>query len=279
MKKTDMARVYDLKTEKITEMPLCELAPGMMMMHVHGVEGVVWVKAGQVPDTPEEPRHPPFEGDLGATVRDVYKTLRGVMSMTFEEWEYGFRCDLHPKREIRMWTHAADTFATVTHGETSPARKLSVFRVLAACMNSTLETYAAVVDRGCLTDAEVKRVAEMYFGSFPTDADRARMEPREPSGEHPAVERLKARAVPVTCVADPMVRRMIRDSDAIIGFDTTSGESTVYFGQDRLTRNRERGVREPMTALSFWVDPDTSQTEYLCAVVRSLRGSCCYDEE
>ena len=39
----EFVNVYDLDTKKITRIPKCELAPGMMKANIEGMDGEYWV--------------------------------------------------------------------------------------------------------------------------------------------------------------------------------------------------------------------------------------------
>ena len=49
------ARVLDANTQQIITIPASELAPGMMRVHIEGVEGDVFVEAGMPLAVPKSP--------------------------------------------------------------------------------------------------------------------------------------------------------------------------------------------------------------------------------
>jgi hypothetical protein len=47
-----------------------------------------------------EIRHPPFDEELRAYIRDIQAAFAEHRDLSFEEWEDGFRRDAHREREI-----------------------------------------------------------------------------------------------------------------------------------------------------------------------------------
>ena len=90
----DMVRVYDFGTRRVTDMTARELAPGMVLTKVDGVEGEVWVEISQLPHG--EFRLPPLTGEQQARVRRIRQSLSEVTAGTVEDWEGGL-----PRRASR----------------------------------------------------------------------------------------------------------------------------------------------------------------------------------
>jgi len=156
---TQSVQIYDFTTKKVSSIPAAELAPGMIEAEVQGI-GRVWVAASQLRD--EGPyRHPPLTEDIRQYLRRIKESLDEVYPQTLEEWEDGFRKDLHAEREIAIWLHIASTYQRCT-----AARPLTLhqrrdyFDVIAACSSTPREHIFEVVRLRALSR---KEAVELYY--------------------------------------------------------------------------------------------------------------------
>jgi hypothetical protein len=94
-------RVLDAETQQMIIIPASELAPGMMRVHIEGVEGDVFVEGGTLETSPH--RHPPFDGKTRDFLRHLQGAMAEVHPRTVEQWEDGFRRDAHPDRKMQFW--------------------------------------------------------------------------------------------------------------------------------------------------------------------------------
>ena len=115
---------------------ITELRPGTIQAKVHGIDGVVWVLPDQLQVQQGEFQHPPFEEDVRAYIRQIKETFAEHRSLSFEEWEDGFRRDANPAREIAIWSHAADIYTAFTESEPSAERRKDVYRCIVACLTT-----------------------------------------------------------------------------------------------------------------------------------------------
>src|SRR3954469_16250683 len=95
-----MVRVYDFETQKLSEIPAAELAPGMVEAEVQGV-GRVWISSSQ--GRPSDKQREKLPPELLERVQKIKATLDEVYPKTIEFWEDGFCRDAHPDQEIAIW--------------------------------------------------------------------------------------------------------------------------------------------------------------------------------
>lgn len=73
------------------------------------------------------PRHPPFTGQRRQEVMRQHAILKDVYIGDYDNYELGFRGDVHPDREISEFTKIADAFVHLTANESSLKRKRAIF--------------------------------------------------------------------------------------------------------------------------------------------------------
>src|SRR6266446_6728011 len=103
------ARIYDPATKRIIEIPKAELAPGYIRCTEKGIDGKVFIATDGL-QLGSRYRHLPFDTALKKLMRQFSQTFREVFPRTPEQWEEGFRKDMHPDREIECWTKIGDAF-------------------------------------------------------------------------------------------------------------------------------------------------------------------------
>lgn len=157
-------KLYDFKTQKVTEIPASELAPGMVQADVAGV-GVVWIDAdssGINTDTPF--RHAPFDAEKREIMLEIKSILDEVRPMTVEQWEEGFRRDENMEREIGLWCRIAFKFAHLTKdGDLSRQQKLDYFRLLLACVNGPREHVLETAMPTTISKARALKAIDYFF--------------------------------------------------------------------------------------------------------------------
>jgi hypothetical protein len=135
-------RIFDFKTQTITTIPEAELAPGYIRAKVAGV-GQVFVRATQdmVKRAKERPyRHPPFVGARRKACVRFSKIFRAVMPQTADEWEAGFRKDVHADNEMVIWTIIAREYERLVGNKPfSFQRKRDFFGLIMSAVNNGKE--------------------------------------------------------------------------------------------------------------------------------------------
>lgn len=135
-----LVKVYDPDTKVITLMPTAELSAGMCRVKLSTLPDEVWVEAAKLKTT-SVIRHPAFTGPLEARIRYIERSLREVYPQTYEQWEDGFRSDLHAEDEINDWVHLCRCLNDFIAWNQSPREeRQQAFAVLSACLIGTPET-------------------------------------------------------------------------------------------------------------------------------------------
>jgi hypothetical protein len=133
-KQTTHARIFDMDTKEITEVPKSELAPGFILSSVEGVEGEVYVDASKMKDGTI--KHPPFDAETRSLFKLFSKGFKDVYPRTVAEWEDGFRRDAHPMKEIKLWANIGGAFGFLTKGKKmSVVEKRDIFHIIVAATN------------------------------------------------------------------------------------------------------------------------------------------------
>jgi hypothetical protein len=96
----EMVSYFDTEAKRVVRIPASELRPGVVQAQVQGIDELVWISPEQF--HPGEIRHPPFDEDVRAYIRQIQEALTEQRPISFEEWEDGFRRDNHPEREIAL---------------------------------------------------------------------------------------------------------------------------------------------------------------------------------
>jgi hypothetical protein len=165
-KQRKRVRLYDPETRRITEIPMDELAPGMIRASFPGIEGEVWIEPGEL--RPNEYQYAPFDDDVRACLRQIKAALDEVYPQSLEQWEDGFRRDQNAEEEIAIWVHISRIYRDSAAGpDVSPDRKRETFAVLIACANSGPEAWRYTVSLRHLTEAEAQAIARRFFGGDP----------------------------------------------------------------------------------------------------------------
>jgi hypothetical protein len=158
---------FDVESKRVVRIPPSELRPGVVQVRIEGIEEVVWVSPEQL--RPGEIRHPPFDEEVRAYIRQIREAFAEQRPLSFEEWEDGFRRDGTPEREIAIWSHAADVYTAVTAAEDAPERRRDVYRVIVACMTTSPDTVWRVLRPEALTREEAQQVIDRFYGRAGTE--------------------------------------------------------------------------------------------------------------
>ncbi len=157
----ETVRVYDFNTKKICTIPARELATGMVLARVAGIDGEVWVAAETLKDS--HYRHPPFPEEIRALIRRLQEVFKDVYSQTVEEWENGFKEHLHPEREIAIWQRMAKIYTHFTEGRSlNSDQKRDILQVILACVNNGQRHVLTTTNPRTLSRKRVKEIID-YF--------------------------------------------------------------------------------------------------------------------
>jgi hypothetical protein len=167
---------FDVESGRLVHIPASELRPGMIQARVQGIDGLVWLLPDQL--QPGEVKHPPFEEDIRAYLRQIQQAFAEHRPLSFEEWEDGFRRDAHPEREIALWSHAADIYTDFAGSEPSAQRRRDIYRCIVACLTSGPESVWHVLRPEVLSRVDAEQLVNRFFGKN-TGPGAATERPRE----------------------------------------------------------------------------------------------------
>ncbi len=161
----DLVPFYDFQLNRLVHIPAAELRPGCVQVRIEGIEGVhgtVWALPEQLQPGPIQ--HPPFPEDIRDYIREIQAAFAEHRSLSFDEWEEGFRRDMHPEREIAIWVHAANIYRLFTSEENDAARRYEIYRVLGACMTASPDSVWHIIKLHDLNRAEAERIVRRFYG-------------------------------------------------------------------------------------------------------------------
>jgi hypothetical protein len=159
---TVMVPYFDVETGRVVQIPASELRPGVIRAQVQGIDGLVWLLPDQL--SQGEIQHPPFDEDVRVYIRKIHEAFEEHRSLSFDEWEEGFRRDTNPAQEIAMWSHAADVYTAFAEGESSAERRRDVYRCIVACLSAPPNMIWNVVELSELSRTEAEQVVHQFYG-------------------------------------------------------------------------------------------------------------------
>jgi hypothetical protein len=163
--KRKRARIYDFSTRRVGTIPADELAPGMIQMQVSGVKGKVWA-APPANVQPGPYRIKPFDEETRDFLREIKAALDEVRPLSLEEWEDGFRRDMHAEHEVALWCHMSRMYTDLTRNSVfSLEQKREILQLLVACSLSTPDLILTVFDLQRLSRAQAQPVLEAFYGA------------------------------------------------------------------------------------------------------------------
>jgi hypothetical protein len=159
---TEMVPFFDVPSGRVVRIPASELRPGVVQARVQGIEGLVWLLPDQLKQG--EVKHPPFEASVRAYIRQIQEAFAEQRSLSFDEWEDGFRRDASPEREIALWSDAAHVYTAFALRERSAVRRRDTYRCIVACLTSGPTAVWNVLKPEVLSRAEVNQIVTRFFG-------------------------------------------------------------------------------------------------------------------
>ena len=159
----DVVTFLDADGGRLVRIPASELRPGAIQVRLQGRGDAVWAMPDQF--RPGEIQHPEFDEGMRSYIRQIQAAFAEHRSLTFEEWEVGFRRDGSPERELAIWSHAADIYTSTTAGDSRADRRRDVYRLLVACMTTGPADVWRVLRPEVLSRAEAEQLVNRFFPS------------------------------------------------------------------------------------------------------------------
>jgi hypothetical protein len=267
-------RVFDLETHDISTIPVAELAPGMVETRIRGKEGKFWIDPTKFTEIESTPfRHPRFDKATRGDIRRIMARLAEVYPLTFKKWEDGFRKDTHPNREIQAWLHLSQIYADLVRAHRLPAPlRTELFRVLLSCQTSSFEHVWQVIGLDALPREVADEAVEAYYGQPTLKLAFAAIRAEDYTDEDGHVP------WPVTCLENLEARDALKQVAIIFGVDCHTRAESLFYGVERLRQIVTSGVAQNVSIVRILYDARTDQSEFLVAVVKTIKGSCCYGQ-
>jgi len=152
----------DAESGRIVRIPASELRPGAIQVRLQGCDEVVWALPEQLHQG--EVRHPEFDEGVRDYIRQIQAAFAEHRSLSFDEWEVGFRRDANPAREIAIWLHAADVYTAFAGNEPAADRRKDVYRCIVTCMTTGPDAVWQVLRPQVVSQAEAEQVVNRFFG-------------------------------------------------------------------------------------------------------------------
>lgn len=293
-----MATVYDFETKERKQIPMSELAPGMVKVRVlpkgkedcaytEDVGEVVWVDQEQLRGREGQVRQPPFDEAHKEIFRKLKRALDEVYPNTLEQWEMEFRIDRHPEIEIRKWRWiaylyekltrptkklgtGAGKFHSLLEGKLGRAmtlrRKGEIFRLLLTWSNTGRieEVLATTLPLEEVTEHEARQILEackiIPYDFFGDNSRLAKLM------EITGLENMTALDYNTITSLDEF-RSLTEHADIIVAVDWATGATDFMYGYERLA---ESGV--PRRFFFLAIDFETDRVEHLAAALLKTKG-------
>ncbi len=156
-----MVYVYDNESGGIKKIPKAHLDPKFIPVKEQGTNRVYWIDPKQLQIG--KYKHPPFDENRLANIREIKSKLDDVYSLSIEQWEDGFRRDTDPDKEISLWLRAAGIYEKHKNSINDPDAKKELFKILLGCMNREPKDALMNVDLVHFSKDEANKVIHEYF--------------------------------------------------------------------------------------------------------------------
>ncbi len=158
----ELVPFLDSENGRVVRIPASELRPGAIQIRLQGNDEVVWALPEQLHQG--EIKHPEFDEGIRDYIRQIHMAFAEHRSLSFDQWEEGFRRDGNPEREIAIWSHAADIDTAFTADESSVDRRQDVYQCIVACMTTGPDDVWKVLRPEVLTKTQAEKLVNRFFG-------------------------------------------------------------------------------------------------------------------
>jgi hypothetical protein len=155
----EKVEVIDVETGDVSIVPSDQIGPGMVRVSYEGRE--YWADSAQLQQN--EHQHEPFKGEVKARVESIMANLSEVYSLSYEEWEDGFRRDQNPLKEIAIWERIISLYQRFTKNESSLAKKKEIYSVIVVCSYSEPSHVLNQVSLSELSEEKAKEIIRAYY--------------------------------------------------------------------------------------------------------------------
>lgn len=151
--------VIDVETGDVSIMPSDQIGSGMVRVSYEGRE--YWADSAQLQQN--QYQHEPFKGEMKARIESIMADLSEVYSLSYEEWEDGFRRDQNPLNEIVIWERIISVYQRFANKTSNLARKKEIYSVVVTCSYSEPSQVLNQVSLNELTEEQAKEIVRAYY--------------------------------------------------------------------------------------------------------------------
>ena len=262
--KNNHVRIYDFGTKRITEIPTTELGPNYVRSTVQGIDGEVFVD-GSKARMSDHLRHPPFDESLRELMRQFASVFTDVYKRTPEEWELGFRREMHPEREIELWRQIMAAYLEFTHGNTGPVDvKKDCFNILLNCSINGCDVALETASLQRLSRAQARDIV---------NAVKARLKGETRTNAESSLRKLVGGNIsPLSIIETDAGRKALMEAEIIVALDSMGSNDVLLIGQDRLAEVVRSGLTRVLQTRAFEYEGE-AELAYLERVIKEVRGS------
>ena len=155
-------RFYDVKSKRFFYQHKKNIKSGFVQAEVDGK--ICWVNRSdlQLGDI----KHSSFVGDRSLKVLQIQNELSEVYSMTYEDWELGFRRDTNPDSEISIWLNLCAFYNEFSLQLQSKEERQELFQILNCCLCSIPDFVLKQVKLNRLDTIFATEVVTTYFQGY-----------------------------------------------------------------------------------------------------------------
>ena len=136
-----LVRVLDHSNDKLTEMLVTDLPPGMIQAQIEGIEGPVWVDETHLSFGAQYVHHA-FPDAIRTEIKRIAGILKDVAPLSILAWEENFRRFQNAEERVSMFACLAEAYTRMTAGaDLTSAQKLEYFRALVSGLNCDRDAF------------------------------------------------------------------------------------------------------------------------------------------
>lgn len=151
--------VMDVETGNVSVVSSDKIGPGMVRISYEGKE--YWADSAQLQQN--EYQHDPFEGEMRVRIESIMNNLSEVYSLTYDEWEDGFRRDQNPQNEIAIWERIVSVYQSYSKSSSGLALKKEIYSVVVTCSFSEPEQVLGQVSLEVLSETKATEIINAYY--------------------------------------------------------------------------------------------------------------------
>ena len=151
--------VINVETGDVSLVSSEHIGPGMVRISYEGKE--YWADSAQLQQN--EYQHEPFEGKVKARIESIMASLSDVYSLSYQEWEDGFRRDQNPINEIIIWERIVSVYQSYANQTSELAIKNEIYSVVITCSYSEPDQVLTQVLLKSLSEVKAKEIIRVYY--------------------------------------------------------------------------------------------------------------------